>query len=952
MKKLFLALMLTASPSWADTPIADWNPPSNASTTDEKRRDLDLELDNINAVKQPIDADLTCLAALASAADKLPYFTGVGTCATTDFSSFIRTLIDDANATTARATLGLIIGTDVQAFDSDLFALASTASTGLYTVTGGGTSATRTITAPAAGFTVANGNGVAGNPTFSLANDLGALEALAGTNNLYYRSGVDTWTSVTIGGLMSFSGGALNIGDAELTALAGLTSAVDTLGYFSGSGTAAATPLTTFGRSLIDDAAAVNARTTLGLTIGTDVQAQDAELSAIAGLTSAANKGITFTGIGTASTFDLSAYALTLVDDASAAAAQSTLGLVIGTNVQAFDTDLTTWAGVTPSANGQSLVAATNYAAMRTLLTLVPGTDVQAFDTDLSTWATLTPSINAQSLVTAANYAAMRTLLTLTPGTDIQAFDSDLSTIAGLTATTDSFIQSKASAWTTRTVAQVKTDLGLTGTNSGDQTIALSGDVVGSGTGSFGTTIQPDAVALGGDTTGNYQNGNTAGTGIAVTQTPAEAFSSAIALDFSDAGASPALNLDESRFTSNATTPGYLVFEGDTADTFETRIAVTDPTADRLLTIPNADSNPVQPQTCTSTDKISGISASGVITCSADAGGAGSGDNVTVNGVSITDIDLDDATPVAPTDGTNVKWQKDASSPANTSAYVAGIDIRSAGDRISPAVTSPATPGTDKLNVYASKRAGMMVETALKPLGLAMPQQDAMWNSNIVQWYNGAATAGLWTNSVGAGAGTYTQVMPTATSVYTSMKRGRYANVVTTANQVLGQRNTDAMFSRGSIAGAGGFLFHARAGFDVWTNGGRFFAGLHTATTVISADPSALANTAGFAIDAADNGLIYFITRDATTSNKVSTGFTAVTGKGYDLTFYAAPNGSSISWRIVDINTGTEASGTTSTNLPVTTTMLTAGVLASNGALTPVTSIQLGIHSIYVQTDY
>lgn len=75
-----------------------------------------------------------------------------------------------------------------------------------------------------------------------------------------------------------------------------------------------------------------------------------------------------------------------------------------------------------------------------------------------------------------------------------QAGDSDLTTIAGLTATTDSFLQSKASAWTTRTISQVKTDLGLTGTNSGDQTITLTSDVTGSGTGSFATTIANDAV--------------------------------------------------------------------------------------------------------------------------------------------------------------------------------------------------------------------------------------------------------------------------------------------------------------------------------------------------------------------------------------------------------------------------------------------------------------------------
>lgn len=72
---------------------------------------------------------------------------------------------------------------------------------------------------------------------------------------------------------------------------------------------------------------------------------------------------------------------------------------------------------------------------------------------------------------------------------DAQPLDADLTTIAGLTATTDNFMQAKAGAWASRTIAQVKTDLGLTGTNSGDQTITLTGDVTGSGTGSFAATI-------------------------------------------------------------------------------------------------------------------------------------------------------------------------------------------------------------------------------------------------------------------------------------------------------------------------------------------------------------------------------------------------------------------------------------------------------------------------------
>jgi hypothetical protein len=102
------------------------------------------------------------------------------------------------------------------------------------------------------------------------------------------------------------------------------------LGYVSGVTSAIQTQLgtkLTASNNLSDVSSASTARTNLGLAIGTNVQAYDAELAAIAGLTSAADKGIQFTGSGTAAVFDLTTAGKALLDDADATTQRTTLGL-------------------------------------------------------------------------------------------------------------------------------------------------------------------------------------------------------------------------------------------------------------------------------------------------------------------------------------------------------------------------------------------------------------------------------------------------------------------------------------------------------------------------------------------------------------------------------------------------------------------------------------------------
>ena len=239
------------------------------------------------------DPEISALAGLTSAADKLPYFTGSGTADVADFSSFGRSLVDDADASAARSTLGVVIGSDVQAYDAELAALA------------GLTSAANKL------------------PYFT-----GAGSASVADLSAFGRSLIDDADAETARSTLGLAiGSDVQAYDAELAAIAGLTSAANKLPYFSGAGAASLADFSSFGRSLVDDADASAARSTLGVVIGTDVQAYDAELAAIAGLTSAADKMPYFTGAGTADVADLSAFGRSLMDDADAAAGRTTLGL-------------------------------------------------------------------------------------------------------------------------------------------------------------------------------------------------------------------------------------------------------------------------------------------------------------------------------------------------------------------------------------------------------------------------------------------------------------------------------------------------------------------------------------------------------------------------------------------------------------------------------------------------
>jgi hypothetical protein len=99
--------------------------------------------------------------------------------------------------------------------------------------------------------------------------DLLDIANLTPVNDDVLQRKAGVWTNRTIAQLKTDLNLVVGVNvqayDAELNAIAGLTSAANKLPYFTGSGTAATTTITAFGRSLLDDILSEDARFTLGL---------------------------------------------------------------------------------------------------------------------------------------------------------------------------------------------------------------------------------------------------------------------------------------------------------------------------------------------------------------------------------------------------------------------------------------------------------------------------------------------------------------------------------------------------------------------------------------------------------------------------------------------------------------------------------------------------------------
>lgn len=297
--------------------------------------------------------------------------------------------------------------------------------------------------------------------------------------------------------------------------------------------------------------------------------------------------------------------------------------------------------------------------------------------------------------------------------------------------------------------------------------------------------------------------------------------------------------------------------------------------------------------------------------------------------------------------------------PATDTLRLGGVDTSIILNGIT---NEPAAPAAGTGRLYAKAVADRIVPKWIGPGGIDYILQGHLGSNNIRAWRGGATTSATTFSSV-IGTMPYAGASPTAPTVPALAPTNLLAQInrstistSNTAGTIAYIRSTRAEVWRGNATGLGGFFVVARFALSGTLRAGlRCFAGLVDVTanpTNINPITTASPGGIGLATDASTGNwkLVNNITGTARTSFDLGASFPIDNTSPMELILFSAPNGSVVSWRVTNLQTGAQTNGTLSANIPASTTFLSPSIWVTNN--TTGAAQTLDFISLYVETDY
>jgi len=279
------------------------------------------------------------------------------------------------------------------------------------------------------------------------------------------------------------------------------------------------------------------------------------------------------------------------------------------------------------------------------------------------------------------------------------------------------------------------------------------------------------------------------------------------------------------------------------------------------------------------------------------------------------------------------------------------------GDLVLTENTSPTTPASNAVKVFAQAVAGRELISGLGASGRAYSYQPHTGRSKYGIWMINGGSISLTADGIGApsATGTVTVRTPTLTGFASSLRRVGFVTA-TTANAPAGWRLGATWFWRGDDTNRGGFHYITRfiPSNATTTLSGRYFIGMNGANTGTAAtEPSNWVNIIGMGCNSgsANFSIMHNDGSGAATTIDLGSNFSAVSSSidVYELALYCPPSGSSVDWRVENFTKNAVVTGSITTNLPASTQGLNLlGYTETGGAV----AVALDLISMYIETEF